>query len=188
MTATVPLSTSATRRPRRGQNGGRPEDAQVLDLLLALVRLIRAPRRRPPGWALPAPLAALLAEGTLAPRHLSVLVVISQEGPLSVSELARREGWATTTASLLVTQLADCGLVERHADALDRRRTVVSVAAPHRSEIEAMARARLAPARRALQRLGPAGAQSLVEGINLLVEEVERGEITGPVAGLEVLP
>jgi DNA-binding MarR family transcriptional regulator len=157
-------------RPRRSA-----EDEQASQLFFALTRLMRNPRH--PGM-LPRHVQALLQSGFLAPRHMSAFAVVALDGPLTVSELAHREGLALSTASLLVTQLGEAGLVERHEDSADRRRTVVSVAPRHRKESEAVLESKLAPMRRALARMGPARAEAMLEGIVLLAEEM--AGCTGP--------
>ena len=140
-------------------------------MLLAFTRLLRGPRH---GGAMPKHVETLLQSGFLAPRHLGAFAVVALDGPLTVSELAQREGLALSTASLLVTQLAEAGLVERHEDAADRRRTVVSVAPEHRQESEAVLESKLAPLRRALVRMGPRRARALLEGLDILADEVAR--------------
>lgn len=145
------------------------EDAQACELLLAFARMARGPRR--PG-AMPKHIEQLVNEGVLAPRHLGAFAVISMEGPISISELAAREGFALSTTSLLVTQLAEVGLVERHEDDQDRRRTVVSIAPRYRRVSEEVLEAKLAPLRRAVARMGAHRAQALVEGLEVVAAEV----------------
>lgn len=158
----VPGGTTATR--------GRPStcDDQATALLLALGRLLRGHRH---GEGMPRRLKAQFTDGALAPRHVGALAVVALYGPLTVSELASREGLALSTASLLVTQLSQAGLVERNEDAEDRRRTVVSVAPAFRRESEAALESKLAPIRRALSRMGSRRATAMLEGLAVLVEE-----------------
>ncbi len=156
-------------------------EAEACRLLLAFLRLPRSSR---PG-APPGGLKALLSSGAVAPRHLAAFTVVALLGPMTVSELAESEGLALSTASLVVTQLAEAGLVERHEDTLDRRRTVVSVAAGHRREATELIASRLAPMRRALARLGPRRAAGLFEALEVLGEEFARGEATGGGTRLE---
>jgi len=164
-----PTTGEACGRPRGRRPSSGPDDLAV-ELLLAFARM-RGPRR---DSALPGRLQALVEGGELAPRHLSAFAVIALFGPLTVSELAEREGFALSTTSLLVTQLSEAGLVERCEDAADRRRTVVSVATAHRHESQVVLEAKLSPIRRALDRLGPAGSRALVQGMRVLVEEFTR--------------
>jgi DNA-binding MarR family transcriptional regulator len=123
---------------------------------------------------MPKHIGDLLHSGELAPRHVGVFVVIALNGPMSVSELARREGFALSTASLLVTQLAEAGLVERREDPQDRRRTLVTVAPEHRRESEEVIESKLAPLRRGLARMGRERAAVLVEALGVLAEEISR--------------
>jgi len=125
---------------------------------------------------MPKHIEELVNRGVLAPRHLGAFAVISMEGPISISELAAREGFALSTTSLLVTQLAEVGLVERHEDDQDRRRTVVSIAPKYRRVSEAVLEAKLAPLRRAVARMGPGRARALVEGLEMVAEEVTAGD------------
>jgi DNA-binding MarR family transcriptional regulator len=161
MVAQLPATA---RRPQR------LADAQASAVLLAFARLHRSSIRADD---VPRRVQALMRDGTLAPRHLGMLALIALEGPLTVSELAGRDGVAVSTASLLVTQLADVGLVVRTEDDRDRRRTVVTVAEDHRRESEVVLEARLGPLRRALEKMGPDRALALVDGLGALVEELE---------------
>lgn len=155
---------------------GSTQDDAASQMLLLFFRLL-GPRRQGPD--LPRQVRALLKSGYLAPRHLRALAVITLAGPMTVSEVARQEGLALSTASLLVTQLADAGLVERHEDAGDRRRTVVSVAPRFQRESWAVLDSKLAPLRRALGRMGPRQTRVLLDGLRILMEEVSRsGEDT----------
>jgi len=156
------------------------EDERASAVLLAFTRLMRESRQ---DRRMPKHVEALLRSGFLAPRHLGVFAVIALDGPLTVSELARHEGVALSTASLLVTQLAEAGLVERHEDSRDRRRTVVSVAPEHRRESEEVLESKLAPLRRALVRMGDRRAQALLEGLAVLAEEVARPGPAQPASG-----
>lgn len=144
-------------------------DESASQVFLAFTRLLRGPRHT---GELPERIQALVRSGFLAPRHMSAFALVALDGPLTVSDLARREGLALSTASLLVTQLSEAGLVERHEDATDRRRTVVSVAPRHRRESEAVLESKLAPIRRALDRMGPERAEVMLEALRILVEEV----------------
>jgi len=165
-------------RPLALANAGAPdrrstEERGASELLLALLRLGRKPRH---GGEMPARLKALAESGELAPRHLTAFALVALEGPMTVSELAAREGLAVSTASLLVTQLSEAGLVERREDVADRRRTVVSVSPAHRAESEEALAGVLAPLRRAVDRLGPKRAAVLVELLGVLADEMNRDE------------
>jgi DNA-binding MarR family transcriptional regulator len=144
-------------------------DEEAFDLLLAFTRLARSAKHND---QVSGRLRTLVDEGILAPRHLTAFAIVAMHGPLSVSQLARREGCATTTASLVTTQLADAGLIERSEDALDRRRTVITVAPAFRKESREVLNARLVPLRRAMERMGPDRARIVMEGLSILAEEI----------------
>jgi DNA-binding MarR family transcriptional regulator len=145
------------------------EDEQAVEMLLAFARMARNPRD---ASALPDHVEELVKSGYLAPRHVGLLTLIALLGPLSVSQLAERAGFALSTTSLLVTQLAEVDLVERTESELDRRRTVVSIAPRYRRESEAVAESRLAPLRRAIARMGPERSRAMLEGLAVLADEV----------------
>ncbi len=176
LSGTGPVAPARPRRELRAGPGA-PSlppagDDQAAALLLALGRLLRGHRH---GEGLPRRLRARFAGGALAPRHVGALAVVALYGPLTVSELASREGLALSTASLMVTQLSEAGLVERREDPDDRRRTVVSVAPAFRRESLAALESKLAPIRRALARMGTRRATAMLEGLAVLVEEIAGG-------------
>ncbi len=157
--------------PRRDRDT--PGNDQAAELLLAFARMARSHKG---AGTLPKHLEELVESGFLAPRHLGAFAIICLEGHLTVSQLAARGSFALSTTSLLVTQLAEAGLVERHEDETDLRRTVVSIAPKYRRMSEKVLEARLAPLRRAVARMGPERAQALVEGLQFVAEEVGRVE------------
>ena len=116
--------------------------------------------------------AALRSNDHLAPRHLVAFAVIAMLGETTVSELAEQEGIAVSTASLLITQLVDAGVVERREDPTDRRRSVVSVREGLRAESEALLEARLAPLRRVFDRFHKEQMDLVLEIFHALTEEV----------------
>ncbi|MBS2551674.1 MarR family transcriptional regulator, partial [Catenulispora sp. NL8] len=69
------------------------EDA-VRDLLLLMPRLVARAKRIPPPDS--------LRDLTLGPRHLSLLVFLLLDSPMTVNDLAARLQLAPTTASLLI--------------------------------------------------------------------------------------
>jgi DNA-binding MarR family transcriptional regulator len=138
-------------------------------LLLGLVAVGRALRGQSDGLTA---LRSMLAERKLASRHLVALLVVALRGPLTVGDLAKSLGVARTTASLLVADLATAGVVERHPDSADRRRTVVSIAADHRADVARVLRDRLEPLRRTVARLGPEAITTVVNGLGVLADEL----------------
>jgi DNA-binding MarR family transcriptional regulator len=110
-------------------------------------------------------------QGARGERHFPPLIVLSLEGPMSVSELADRVGLAVATTSLLVGELSRAGLVERSEDAQDRRRTIVTLSEEIRKIAEPRIKEHLQPFRRTLERLSPAARAHFMEGMRVLNEE-----------------
>jgi DNA-binding MarR family transcriptional regulator len=110
-------------------------------------------------------------EGSLGERHFPPLIILSLEGPLSVSELADRIGLTVATTSLLVGELSKAGLVDRREDERDRRRTIVSLTEAIRKVADARIQEHLQPFKRTLERLSPAARRHFMEGVRVLNEE-----------------
>lgn len=119
----------------------------------------------------PEELRRAFEEGSLGERHFPPLIVLSLEGPLSVTELADRVGLTVATTSLLVGELNRAGLVERTEDENDRRRTIVSLSEEIRKIAEPKIQQHLQPFRRTLERLSPAARAQFMEGMRVLNEE-----------------
>lgn len=152
---------------------GADVDADLLELLQIMPRVIRAMKRQRPGQEgePPAAVRALLSAGALGPRHLPVIVVLSMQGTMAVSELAQRVGVGVAATSLMVGELAKAGIVERTVDERDRRRTIVSIGDGLRADCEEMARERLEPLRRALEVMGPETRAHFLAGWRVLAAQ-----------------
>lgn len=140
------------------------------ELFLALGSVVKRLRHNP----LPGADASHAALGNAqpAPRHIRALLQIATDGPIGMTELADRLHVSLATMSQVVTELGEFGLIERHSDESDRRRTLVSVAAEHRPMTRAIIDQRLRPLQRALRRLEPDEAAALVRGLVVLAEEL----------------
>ena len=167
---------------RADDAGGVPIDADLSELLRLMPRVfrgLRSPREGEPPTA-GGPIArglgelkAMLAAAPLGPRHIPVIVVLEIEGPMAVSELARRLGLSVPSVSLMTSELERVGLVQRREDEADRRRTLVSIAPKHHAKLEPFVRGRIAPLRRALERMEPDVRQAFVEGWRVLAQELD---------------
>ena len=73
------------------------------------------------------PIPEQLQSLSLAPRHLSLLAYLLFDGPMPVNQLAARLEVAPTTVSLMVSDLTRQGVLQRHDDPDDRRRTIVAI-------------------------------------------------------------
>lgn len=146
--------------------------AAATDLFIALGAVIKRLRHR----AIPEDerLRDAFAAKPPAPRHIYALLQVASAERLGMSELAERLSVSLATASLVVTDLADWGLVERSTDDADRRRTYVTVAPAHQATIRALLDSRLKPLERTLRRLEPDERAVLVRGLTVLAEELDR--------------
>ena len=150
--------TSPTRSAARTLRGAPNDaDATIRELLLLMPRLVGRAKR----LVVPEALRSL----DLAPRHLSLLSYLVFDGPLSVSQLAERLGVASTTASLLVSELAAKGVLTRRPDDSDRRRHIIDIADAQRAAIDQW----LAPGAQAWRRaLAPLTAAERTNFVNTL--------------------
>ena len=146
--------------------------AEATELFFAVGAVVKRLRRSP----LPDNdgLATALQGVSLAPRHIVALVQVAADGPIGMSDLAERLQISLATASQVVTDLVEGGLVERSTDETDRRRTFVTVAPKHATAIRALLESRLRPLEHALSRLEPDEQQALLRGLAVLAEELDR--------------
>lgn len=122
--------------------------------------------------AVPDELRPLFSSSSMGPRHIPALAYLLAEGPMAVSHLAARLGVTTGTASLMTTQLAEYGLIERREDPADRRRTLVSVAPGRTDVVETWLRHRAEPIRRCMKRLSGTERQLVARALGILAEEL----------------
>jgi DNA-binding MarR family transcriptional regulator len=152
--------------------------ADATELYFSLGAVVKRLRRnQQPGEAL----GAALAGAAPAPRHVFALLQVASEARLGMSELADRLGVSLATASQVVTDLADWGLIERSSDDVDRRRTYVTIAPAHQATISALLDSRLRPLERALRRLEPDERTALVRGLTVLADELDQATAEEPV-------
>lgn len=150
--------------------------AEATELFFAVGAVVKRLRRNP----LPDHdgLAAALQGMSPAPRHVVALVQMATDGPIGMSDLAERLSVSLATASQVVSELADWGLVARTTDDADRRRTIVTVAPEHAATIRALLDSRLRPLQRTLARLEPDEQHALLRGLAVLAEELDRATET----------
>jgi DNA-binding MarR family transcriptional regulator len=124
----------------------------------------------------PEAVQAAFDKGSLGPRHMPVVVAVALEGPMSVSQIAKRIGLSVATTSLLVGELSRAAFVQRAEDDRDRRRTIVSLGDEHRDALTAWTHEVVAgPMRGALERLSPRARANFFEGLRILGEESDVG-------------
>jgi DNA-binding MarR family transcriptional regulator len=90
---------------------------------------------------------------SLPPLQLSTLVTVELNGPLRLSELARREAVTAPTMSRVLTALEEQGLVLRAPDPGDARGVLISVSETGRVRLQEMRSHRTALIARRLDRL-----------------------------------
>jgi DNA-binding MarR family transcriptional regulator len=160
----------ATEKKKKGRARTPSLDEQVRELIglfAGIVKGLKADREHEK----PEELQRAFDEGSLGERHFPPLIVLSLEGPLSVSELADRVGLTVATTSLLVGELSKAGLVQRREDEKDRRRTIVSLTEGIRKMAEPQIQEHLQPFKRTLERLSPAARAHFMEGVRVLNDE-----------------
>jgi DNA-binding MarR family transcriptional regulator len=141
------------------------------DLLAALRTVVKRLQHTP--MPVDAHTQAAWKQSPPAPRHVAALMQVVADERMSVSTLAARLGVSLATASQVVTDLEESGIVERIEDPTDRRRTLVQVAETHRALANSLLDTRLRPVQRALDRMRPAEQRSFVRGLELLAQELE---------------
>jgi DNA-binding MarR family transcriptional regulator len=135
-------------------------------LRLAITRLSRRLRQQ-------------AASGDVSPSQLATLATIERHGPLPLGELAQRERVQPPTMTRIVAALEDAALVERHADASDRRVTRIAVSpvgakylAKHRSRKDVFLTRRLAE-------LSPADSATLLDALPILERLIDGDDDDG---------
>ena len=98
------------------------------------------------------PTPAAVAAG-LTPTRISVLHTVVREGPIRLSDLAASEAINPTQLSRAVAHLVETGLIERAADAGDRRAAWVKPTAAGKRLAERIRRERTDALNRALEGL-----------------------------------
>jgi DNA-binding MarR family transcriptional regulator len=167
------MAVNRASKPRRA--GSVEQDLRELVRLFGSV--VHGLKRGPEGSTeVPLVLREAFEQSPLGPRHAPVLMTVTFEGPLSVSELAERLGLTVGTTSLLVGELNRAGLLDRAEDERDRRRTIVQLPPAHREDMDAWARQRLEPMRRALERMSSQQRAQFMEGWRILAEETATTE------------
>jgi len=118
------------------------------------------------------------APAPLSPRHVAALEQI-RGGPLTVGELAFRLGLTLPTVSGVLGDLDRAGLVERHPDPADRRRTIVQVIPSQAALIGQWLDGAAKPLARVLERLTPGEQEAFVKAMDLLAAELHRPDTNG---------
>lgn len=119
------------------------------------------------------PTAAGTAEG-LTPTRVALLLTVVREGPIGLSQLAETEGINPTMLSRAISKLVDAGLVEREADAGDRRSAWVKPTAAGCGLAERMRRERTDAVKLALGQLSETERRQIEAALPALLALAER--------------
>ncbi len=144
--------------------GGSQHSAACLRLVQLFPRVIRGMRR----WQ---DSAAPRASAPLSHRHVAALEQI-RDGQLTVGELASRLGLTLPTVSGVLADLDRAGLIERHPDPADRRRTIVAIAPGQAALIGQWLDGAARPLARVLEKLSPAEQEAFLKAMDLLETEL----------------
>ena len=109
----------------------------------------------------------------LGPRHGAALSLLSENGPLTVGQLAGRLELTLPTISGIVADVEKAGFVTRAADPTDRRRTIVSLIPAQTEAVSAWLDGSSAPMVRALDKLRPDERATLLKAMSFLQAELD---------------
>jgi DNA-binding MarR family transcriptional regulator len=146
-------------------------DEAIRVILLLMPRVMARTKR--------APIPPDLRSFNLAPRHLSLLGYLVFDGPLAVNELATRLEVAPATVSLMVSDLARQGVVERREDEADRRRAIVTIAEANQVAVEGWLANGAAAWRKAFEPLTPAERRTFVDTLRTYEREMAAAQEGG---------
>lgn len=144
------------------ETGASEHSVLCLRLMQLFPRVARGMRRWQDRAAPPAP---------LTPRHIAALEQIRDQS-LTVGELASRLGLTLPTVSGVLADLDRAGLVERHPDPADRRRTIVGIAPAQATLIGQWLDGAARPLARVLDKLSPAEQEAFLKAMGLLEIEL----------------
>ena len=100
-------------------------------------------------------------------------------GPITVSELAARLGLTLPTVSGVLADLDRAGLVDRHADPADRRRTIAAIAPAQSALVGQWLDGAAGPLARVLDKLAPSEQAAFLKAMDLLETELRAQDTPG---------
>ena len=112
--------------------------------------------------------------------QLRTLLILAEEGPLIIGQIAQRLGIGLSTGGHLVDRLVQAGLAERTEDSEDRRRTLARLT-PKGEELHARLLNPVQQMQNLIQKLDEDDLASLLQGLRainrVIVEESKAGSI-----------
>jgi DNA-binding MarR family transcriptional regulator len=125
--------------------------------------------------ALRQPMEVEIARGGLTGPQVNVMQALVEKNGMSLKDLSAAVGMAHSTVSGIVDRLEKRGMLERQADAADRRFTKIVVSRIVQDYMRnEMPSIRLHPLVKALQRAKPAERETIMEGFRTLRRVMER--------------
>src|SRR4051794_28421405 len=115
------------------------------------------------------------AGGELSPSQSAALTTVARHGSLPPSELASRERIQRPTATRVLARLEEAGLLERAADPVDRRSSLISATAQGQALLAAQRERKDAYLARRLDGLGPEELAVLERAAGILERILEEG-------------
>jgi DNA-binding MarR family transcriptional regulator len=115
--------------------------------------------------------AAPQTPAPVSPRHVAALGQL-RGGPITVSELASRLELTLPTVSGVLADLDRAGLISRHPDPADRRRTIVGINPAQATAISQWLDGAANPLARVLDQLAPSEQQAFLKAMDLLEAEL----------------
>lgn len=135
-------------------------EREVLQQYRALGRAFKATTE--PGWM----------EIDLTIAQLRTLLVLAEEGPLVIGQIAQRLGIGLSTGGHLVDRLVQAGLAERAEDAGDRRRTMARLT-PKGEDLYSRLLNRTQHLQSLIQRMRENELTALLQGLQAMRRAVE---------------
>jgi DNA-binding MarR family transcriptional regulator len=148
----------------QSETGGSQHSALCLRLMQLFPRVSKGMRR----WQ---DHAVPQTSAQVSPRHVAALDQL-RGGPITVSELASRLELTLPTVSGVLGDLDRAGLISRHPDPADRRRTIVEINPAQATAISQWLDGAANPLARVLDKLAPSEQQAFLKAMDLLEAEL----------------
>ena len=110
--------------------------------------------------------------------QLRTLLILAEEGPLVIGQIAQRLGVGLSTGGHLVDRLVQAGLAERTEDSEDRRRTLARLT-PQGEELHARLLNRVQHIQTLIQKLDEDDLAALLQGLRALNQVVDEESRAG---------
>ena len=110
--------------------------------------------------------------------QLRTLLILAEEGPLVIGQIAQRLGIGLSTGGHLVDRLVQAGLAERTEDSEDRRRTLARLT-PKGEELHARLLNRVQHLQTLIQKLDEDDLVALLQGLRALNRVVDEESKAG---------